>query len=521
MRARFLRRAALAPLATLSLLTVAPAATAAPLCADPATALITLDASVPSGTCVFPIIDVGDTVGNFFFEGIPDGIGAMRGAGGNVEVFVNHEQSRVPFGFADFDWASVSHLTLDGETGGVLAASVALPSSAGFQRFCSSTMAGPNEGLSSYVYLTGEEAPEPLAITEPDAPYGPDPAYAPANVRQSGLATVLDPVTGDFTHVAGMGRHNHENLMVLPGDWDQIAVLSGDDTFTPPAPASQMYLYLADDEESLWADSGSLWAFRATHRNGVMVDAADTFNEANDYSDLGLNDHIAGRFIRVPAKIAKGLTDQQPQQALETWSNDHNVFQFIRIEDTAYDPRVGPGENPVMFFTDTGNGNVVEDPDTGQLMAGAGPFNRGRVLRMEFAPDNPRKVLDLSIILDGNFSANPFPETTPLTPPMRNPDNLGTSTETLIVQEDISSGQKSRILAYDLSSGAWSIVGEVNTINWETSGVIDASEFFGEGTWLLSVQAHTSPFVRGPTTIDGITYKTERGQVLLLTLPGS
>ena len=91
------------------------------------------------------------------------------------------------------------------------------------------------------------------------APYGADPAYAPANDRQSGYAVALDPVTGAFTQVAGMGRHNHENAMVLPGGWDRIAILSGDDTFSPPS--SQLYLYLADSEQDIWADNGSLWAF--------------------------------------------------------------------------------------------------------------------------------------------------------------------------------------------------------------------------------------------------------------------
>jgi hypothetical protein len=518
MRARFLRRAALAPLATLSILTVTPAATAAPLCGDPSTAMITLAATAPAGSCVFPIIDVGNTVGAFFFEGIPDGIGAMPGVGDNVEVFVNHEQSRVPFGTsADLKMASVSHLTV-APNGGVLSGSVAIPDSASFQRFCSSTMAGPADGLDRYLYLTGEEAPEPLPVPA-GAPYGPDPFYAPADIRQSGLVAVLDPETGDFTSVPGMGRHNHENVMALPGDWDQIALFSGDDTFTPPAPASQMYLYLADDEEAIWADTGSLWAFRATHKNGVKVDAADTFNDANDYSDLGLSDHVSGRFIRVPAKIAKGLTNLPPQEALESWSNSHNVFQFIRIEDTAYDPRVGPGENPVMFFTDTGNGNVIEDPTTGQLKAGAGPFNRGRVLRMEFAPDNPRKVVDLSILLDGNFSANPFPSPAPA---LRSPDNLGTSEHSLMVQEDTSS-QVSRVLRYDFDDtdgNPWSIVASVNDQDWESSGIVDASEFYGEGAWLLAVQAHDLR-VGASETIDGITYKREGGQVLLLTAPGS
>ena len=475
--------------------------------------MLTLDATAPTGSALLPIISVGDHVGGYTYEGIPDGIGAMPGTGGNTEVFVNHEQSRVPFGgFADFDWASVSHLTL-APSGGVLAGSEPLPDSAGFQRFCSATMAGPNEGLSSYVYLTGEEAPERVAVPA-GAPYGPDPAYAPANDRQSGFAAVLDPVTGDFTQVAGMGRHNHENAMVLPGGWDQIAILSGDDTFTPPAPASQLYLYLANDEGEIWADEGTLWAFQATERNGTKVKAADPLNDANDYSDIALGDHFRGRFIRVPEKVAKGLTAAEPQTALENWSNAHNVFQFIRIEDSAYDPNVGPGENPVMFFTDTGNGNVVESSTTGQLVAGAGPFNRGRVFRMEFSPDNPKKVVDLSILLDGNFSPNPFAGNA-----LRSPDNLGTSG-----QQPDGAGRHLQpgLSGPPLRPRDRCVVGgrPVNDQTWESSGIVDASEFYGPGTWLLNVQAHNVN-VEGPTLIDGVNFKTEGGQLLLLTLPGS
>jgi hypothetical protein len=378
-------------------------------------------------------------------------------------------------------------------------------------------MAGPAEGLQGFLYLTGEEAPEPLPVPA-GAPYGPDPAYAPANTRQSGLVAVLDPETGDFTAVPGMGRHNHENVMAVPGGWDQLAFLSGDDTFTPPAPASQMYLYLANDEQEIWDDEGTLWAFRATHRNGAKVAEADPFNDANDYSDIGLTDHLRGRFIRVPEAIAKGRTSLPPQTALENWSNEHNVFQFIRIEDTAYDPTVGAGENPVVYFTDTGNGNVNEDPATGQLHAVAGPFNRGRVFRMELQNDNPKRVADLSILLDGNASPNPFPGDR-----MRSPDNLGASEHSLMVQEDTSS-QFSRILRYDFDAAGnpWSVVATVNDIDWESSGIVDASGFFGDGTWLLNVQAHDVRVgADDTTTTPGITYKREGGQLILLTVDGS
>ena len=511
MRARLWRRAVLLPVAGLIALAAAPAASADDPFFTSEDLMITL--SDPSTSEAVPIISVGDEIGDdYMFEGIPDGIGAMPGPDDTVEVFVNHEQSRVPFlGLADFEWSSVSHLTLD-EDGGVLDASVPLPQDVAFQRFCSSTMAGPAEGLDSYLYLTGEEAPDPLPVPA-GAPYGPDPAYAPANIRQSGYAVVLDPVTGDFTQVAGMGRHNHENVMVLPGDWERIALISGDDTFS--APSSQLYLYLADNEEAIWADEGRLLAFRVTHKNGVRVAPGNAFNGANDYGDIAGSDRLRGRFIRVPVAIAKGLTARPPQEALERWSNRNNVFQFIRVEDTAYDPNVGPGENPVMFLTDTGSSSAVPNPATGRLTSGTGgSFGNGRVFRMEFARNNPRNVVDFSIVLDGN-AVNPLAPG----PAMKNPDNLGISANSLMVQEDTSSGHNARVLRYDLSTGAWSVVAAVNTLGWESSGIIDASEFYGPGTWLLDVQAHTV-FV-DEEVVGDVIFKREAGQLILLTVEGS
>jgi hypothetical protein len=90
-----------------------------------------------------------------------------------------------------------------------------------------------------------------------------------------------------------------------------------------------------------------------------------------------------------------------------------------------------------------------------------------------------------------------------------------------MVQEDTTS-QVSRILRYDLDTAHWSIVASVNDQQWESSGIVDASDAYGPGTWLLDVQAH-NVFV-GPTdttTTPGVTYKREGGQLILLTLPGS
>jgi hypothetical protein len=49
---------------------------------------------------------------------------------------------------------------------------------------------------------------------------------------------------------------------------------------------------------------------------------------------------------------------------------------------------------------------------------------------------------------------------------------------------------------------------------WESTGIIDASSWLGEGTWLFNVQAHTLPSV-------GANIPKESGQLLLLRLSGS
>jgi hypothetical protein len=62
---------------------------------------------------------------------------------------------------------------------------------------------------------------------------------------------------------------------------------------------------------------------------------------------------------------------------------------------------------------------------------------------------------------------------------------------------------------------------------WESSGIVDASAVFGQGAFLVDVQAHslfvdTAPgpdFVNPPTGPDWL-YKREGGQLLLLRIPG-
>ena len=47
---------------------------------------------------------------------------------------------------------------------------------------------------------------------------------------------------------------------------------------------------------------------------------------------------------------------------------------------------------------------------------------------------------------------------------------------------------------------------------WETSGIIDASKFYGADTWLFDVQAHSPTTAPKPNTV-------EDGQLLMLVGP--
>ena len=61
---------------------------------------------------------------------------------------------------------------------------------------------------------------------------------------------------------------------------------------------------------------------------------------------------------------------------------------------------------------------------------------------------------------------------------------------------------------------------------WESTGIVDASEAFGPGAFLINVQAHTLWVEKAPgddNNGDGqpdFTYKREGGQLSLIRIPG-
>jgi hypothetical protein len=475
---------------------------------------IDLAPGLPSGAKVLPILSVGDEVDGVMFEGIPDGVGFKPGPSKHtVEVFVAHEQTTIPFfGTRDFQDASVTSWVLSTKSGpgrlaSVLSADEPLGPEAGFKRFCSAFMAGPAEGFSDYTFFVNEEANDAGLAVPSGATYGPDP-YPGDGTRQAGYAVTLNTENGAFSQVNRLGRLNHENTVVVPGGWDQYAVVTTDDTFN--APSAQLYMMLSDTEQGVRDGDGTLYAFRVTHANGDPVDATDAFNDANDYLDLDVGDDFAGEWIPVPDAIADGTTADLPQDALENWSNANNVFQFIRLEDLAYDKN-----NPrVVYVADTGRSRIIPDPATGRMQRGPGgtegQADNGRVWQFVFNADDPSVVDSLTVLADGDA------EGTSAYVPFINPDNVDTSKKSLMVQED---NDDARIWQYRMSQGDWRVVATVNDPDGESSGIVDATEFFGPGNWLVTVQAHG---VRVDEEADGdVTIKREDGQLLLMKIPGS
>jgi hypothetical protein len=552
--------------------------------------------AVKKGVSVTPLLTVGDELPNGFrFESIPDGISVRPVGRGLTDLFINHETSKVPFPFAsatpsaaggqsDFDNSQVSQLTVNA-AGRVVDGSFAIDSGGGFQRFCSNFLATSKEGFDQDVFFTNEESPDYAMRQENSWP----PPLSNAGAEENGVVVALDPDTGEYQTIYGMGRFNHENDVAIPG-YDDLVVISGDDTFTsgtltlPPGPnlatsapaQSQLYSYIASDTDALLGDDGDLWAF---------VSDNSSFTDYYDFVP-GSTQSITGHFIKVPKIIATGkdtdgseLTSSDlgypapdggwqtdlrtsgpavpidgPQWVLEYWSHLNHVFQFVRVEDLAYDKR--PGMGNVVYFADTGRATLPAQPP----LSGPGISTNGRIWKMVLDPDDPTQVDSLSIFLDGDDSpVKTLGE-------IHQPDNVETTSKGLLVAEDPGGNNQFPANSADpnattarlwyvpfASPNAAQVVAKIdqsadqgatdvgpaptpelpfgNWGSWETTGIVDASAAFGTGAYLINIQAHTLWIEKapGPDTFIGtdvvpgdpdFTYKREGGQLLLIRIPG-
>jgi secreted PhoX family phosphatase len=412
---------------------------------------------------ITPILTSGEMVGDYQMAGVPDGLGALK-SGDEAIVFMNHElTSDEGENISD---ARVSRLVLNPETGAVESGSYALAGTEGYWRLCSASLAGPEVGFDSPVFLTGEES---------------------TGGTHGGMALAINAEDGTVTELPWLGHIAHENEVVIPGFEGKTVVVTTDDD----SQGSELYMYVADSPADVLAGKGQLYVFKADNATGT--------------ADVKKGTTLTGTFIPV---------DQQDNPDPKTlqekvWAD--GAFKFVRLEDVTYD-RTTPGK---IYFADTGDD---QDPN---LAADGTPFNKnGRLYTLTLDPADPTKVTGFTVLLDGDAGDD-----------IRNPDNIDADATTVMIQEDLNgynraenSDATGRILAFDIASGTVTPVAHLDQSagegllepgdeagSWESSGILNVSDIFGEGTWLTDVQAHT-------LNVPQFGSEDEGGQLLLIKM---
>lgn len=437
-----------------------------------------------SGVKIDPILSVGDTIGGYQMSGIPDGLGAFApedGDGDNaLDLLMNHEPAgSSPSGVS----ARVSQLTLDPDSRTVLSASYPIDGTEGFLRFCSSNL---TEIHGQPLYLTGEETTDAGSLT-------PDPGDG---LGRGGSSIVLHGETGDWTETRHFGLFPHENNLPVTGLRQAVVLLTEDGS--PTGNRSQLYAYIAPSfRNAISGTGGSLHVWRADPGQGQDADPST--------NDIEEGETLRGRFVPV------SQTENADAATLESSVQAKNAFDFVRLEDVARSQT---------------SGGTVYMADTGAL---GSESVRGRMYQVELSGRDPTRA-SIDVILDGDRQSG---SSDPVK--LVNPDNIDTSTKSIVIQEDRNSehrdatveGGYGRVLVYDLHTGALRAVARVNTPanlrpgEWESSGVINAEAWLGDHTWLLDVQAHgqTAP-QPGPGLVPDSS-SGEDGQLLAIEIPGS
>jgi len=299
-------------------------------------------------------------------------------------------------------------------------------------------------------------------------------------VGHDGSSIVMNAETGAWTETPQFGHFEHENVVPVTG-FKKMVLISTEDNFRVGVP-SYLFAYIADSwEDAVSGDPahGSLYVWRA-------------LNPADTGFTMTKGSTVPGEFV--PISQAQNANDM----TLKAAATGLGAFRFARLEDAT----VAFQKSGRLYFADTGK-------------AGEATLN-GRIYRLELDPSDPTRA---SISLELDSTVDDF----------ANPDNLATSPQSLMIQEDRENPnrvQYGRTLRYDFNDGSLTPVARVNTLvglpgSWEASGIIWAGNLLGGGWWLTSVQAHTLMAPQpGPSLLPNSSVG-EDGQLDALYVPGS
>lgn len=488
--------------------------------------------SVDEDYRVTPLFTIGDTLsgstgsfhagsaGSYTPVGVLDGIGAHELDANTVRLYTNHElQSDEGYAYTlasgtSVTGARISYFDVDKATRRIVDSGIAYDTvydrsgnlvttaaqmneagngSEGFDRMCSSSLYeadtfGVGRGIVDRIYFNGEEATKSFGH-----PHG-------------GTIWALDTANGDMHAVPAMGRGSWENVtQVDTGTTTHVAFALGDDLGGAP-----LYLYVGEKGK----DASGAVATDFLSRNGLAfgklyVWKADN-GDTTPQNFFGTGSTRAGTFVEIaaispaPGTEATDVNDYRDGDTLRTVADALGGFSFSRPEDLAYNPA-----SPNQFaFASTGRSALYPMDTWGTVY----------LVDVDFTTISA-PIADIEILYDGDdqgggqfFSSEEG---------LRNPDNLDWADDGFIyVQEDRAGGA---------SFGAFGNAGEEASIwkldpgsstvnrltqmcrevilplgstdpsttdigNWESSGILDVSNLFGEpgGTlFFFNVQAHS------------------------------
>jgi hypothetical protein len=469
------------------------------------------------------LLSVGDTVpmtGNpakqYQMVGIPDGTGAHRNSDGTRTIFVNHELTVSPLAISRpiiedplNRGAIVSKLILDGD-GNVLTGDraydvvydesvptpVALPaadmsnSTRPFSRFCSATLVGPPDGFDRWIYMPNEEEG-----TEANTFDG-----------KGGVAVAI--FDKELHTLPKLGRFAWENTVPQPNTGSRTVVMGLEDgpfAVDPLVENSQVYIYVGTKQTG----SGVSALNRNGLDNGLLYVLAPVDPAQRSEADFGdESGAIPVKWVQVPN------TDSTTETQLEAASDTAGAINFARPEDGAFNKRDG---NEFFFVT------------TGGL---AGANELGRLYSLRIDPNDPTAQGTLQVVYEADEVIAAGRDIA------ISPDNIDTSKNYLMINEDGTTESRAVMAAKGRDGSIWRFRikqngpvgvdadsakrmaeldppgqaggGVVGPGIWETSGITDTSDVFGNGTWIFDVQAHP------PTIAPGVN-TWEDGQLLLLT----
>jgi hypothetical protein len=417
-----------------------------------------------------PILTAGDTLFSnepgespFVFPGMAAGLGARDRGDGTAEVYVAHEDAWLD----GVEGAMVSRLVLDLRNSGVLAAECVLRPDRGYLGLAHAALLDSKVGFLRPELILNERS----------------------HRRRFPLVLGIDALSGTIQDLPWLGAMRHRSTISLPatGGRTILVMTGGSTTFS----ADQLYLYVANSDTDVLAGRGQLYVFRA--------DPTDVPLESRDAAHLRRDVPVRGSFVPVDDASARSPASLEPLvQGL-------SCLNFVRLEGLAVDrERLG-----AFYFTDRlGHGQE------GMVQTAAGG---GRLYHVMLDAFDPTRVAELTVVLDASEGDDMF-----------RPSSIDTDDQCVMIQEYPGARglHASRILRYDLRSRRLEPVAECAERDtrgrsdpsgvggeWETSGMTNVSDLFGEDTWLFTVQAHTVEIRQdGRRTGEG-------GQLLLLRGP--